>query len=212
MALTRAEVERLLTLDPATSLAQGFLRACLRLKNPTPEQRALIDELSRDPSPRSKPAPDPVPGRQRHRPPEARPLSDSDRLWISRLPAGPEISGDDADVLATLEAATEDPSDLRLIRSILTPVRDRFERDHKRQQLTAAKDIPAPWVPSADVNGTAVRALADTIRSEAPDQSEHAALADAQHAVMAIRSEKTSTHSESVLAATEGLAALGGAS
>lgn len=107
---------------------------------------------------------------------DGQPLTDSDRAWLSTLPAPESVSYEDAVELARLAASVPVKSgDERLINSKWLPVKARHDRARANADLEAARQ-PLPDIDRA----TAEQALRDAIAAtttelDAEEQSHRAA-------------------------------------
>jgi hypothetical protein len=90
-------------------------------------------------------------------------LSDSDRIWLSRLPSDPSaVTFDDAEALAGLVAsvgAMKHPGDARLLASIWSPVKTIHDRRHAAETVATAR---APLSPLPDGCVAALAAIVAT--------------------------------------------------
>lgn len=148
--LSVADIMAVATMDPTSSYDHGRLAGLAARSSTDPDDpaRDLIEAIGEVPT-QSQPAPPYInPARVPHRvDDDRRPLEESDREWLRRLPTDPAaISAADVTTLATMVAEAASAADLRLLMTYFAPVwdhHDLIEQRQAREEASRAARISA---------------------------------------------------------------------
>lgn len=102
------------------------------------------------------------------------PLSPADLAWIDRLPEKPtDISPEDLRTLTSLAGRAASPGDRRLLETVLTPIREHYDRQERREHLqhVIARAFKGPQ-RDRHLENRAISLVAERLRREMPELTE----------------------------------------